>query len=259
MNLFDTQNFLGSELEVVLKILDLEVDLAVVEPPPQQPLLVPSQRSSPSFATLAKTRQGQHTWHRKSRCQHCWLLLLLWLELLLLQLLLLELQLLELLLLQLLLNELLSGSWVPPGVEGKVLLGFDNTRGWVCTVFHGHRLLDIPGVEEDGLANLLGHLPALLLRNQLRDAGCHILALLLWRHAASLLWHLNCRFHNFVVALLFPLNHTTMVLGADLSLDLVTAGHWKRGSPTERHLMRGIALGLVKVPANNLRLWSLRL
>ena len=141
MNLFDTQNFLGSELEVVLKILDLEVDLAVVQPPPQQPLLVPSQRSSPSFATLAKTRQGQHTWHRKSRCQHCWLLLLLWLELLLLQLLLLELQLLELLLLQLLLNELLSGSWVPPGVEGKVLLGFDNTRGWVRTVFHGHGLL----------------------------------------------------------------------------------------------------------------------
>ena len=30
MNLFDTQNFLGSELGVGLKILDLEVDLAVV-------------------------------------------------------------------------------------------------------------------------------------------------------------------------------------------------------------------------------------
>ena len=34
----------------------------------------------------------------------------------------------------------------------------------------GQADLDIPGVEEDGLANLLGHLPALLLRHQLGKA-----------------------------------------------------------------------------------------
>ena len=106
---------------------DLEVDLAGIQPPPQQPLLVPPQPTSPSFSTLSKTWQGQHTWHRKSRCQHCRLLL---------ELLLLKLQLLKLLLLQ-----LLAGSWVPPSIERKVLLGFNNTRAWVCTVFHGRRFL----------------------------------------------------------------------------------------------------------------------
>ena len=119
---------------------DLEEDLAGIEPSPQQSLLVPSQPTSSSFSTLAKTWQGQHTWHRKSRCQHCGLLLLLWLKLLLLlELLLLKLQLLKLLLLQL--DKLLTGSWVPPSIERKVLLGFHNARVWVCTVFHGRCFL----------------------------------------------------------------------------------------------------------------------
>ena len=50
---------------------DLEVDLAGIQPPSQQSLLVPSKTSPPSFSTLSKPWQGQHTWHRKSRCQHC--------------------------------------------------------------------------------------------------------------------------------------------------------------------------------------------
>ena len=52
-----------------------------------------------------------------------------------------KLQLLKLLLLQLLLNKLLTGSWVPPSIESEILLGFDNSGAWVCTVFHRHCLL----------------------------------------------------------------------------------------------------------------------
>ena len=108
-----------------------------------------------------------------------------------------------------------------------------------------------------------GHLSALLLRNQLgkkalndisedsvvylRDARCHVLAILFRSHTARLLWyladcfhfslgsrffsrsmkmfhmspqHLDSSFHHFVVALFVTLDDATMVLGADLPLHL---------------------------------------
>ena len=105
------------------------------------------------------------------------------------------------------------------------------------------------------------HLSALLLRNQLgkkalkdisedsvvylRDARCHVLALLFRSHTARLFWYLadcfhfssrflsrsmtmfhassqnlDSSFHNFVVALFVTLDDATMVLGADLPLHL---------------------------------------
>ena len=107
------------------------------------------------------------------------------------------------------------------------------------------------------------HLSALLLRNQLgkkalndisedsvvhlRDARCHVLALLFRSHTARLFWYLadcfhfslgsrflsrsltmfhtspqnlDSSFHHFVVALFVTLDDATMVLGADLPLHL---------------------------------------
>ena len=82
---------------------------------------------------------------------------------------------------------------------------------WQNPPYEGQADLDIPGVEEDSLANLLGHLPALLLRHQLGirvvgkgdfeiagvclgDAGGDIFALLFRRHTAGFFRHLTKMF-----------------------------------------------------------------
>ena len=83
----------------------------------------------------------------------------------LLQLLLLKLQLLKLLLLY----KLLTGSWVPPSIGGEILLGLDNSRGRVCTVFHRYRLLrKMSVVKMSKYATLLCFLPVTLC-NRLHD------------------------------------------------------------------------------------------
>lgn len=76
---------------------------------------------------------------------------------------------------------------------------------------------------------------------------CHVAALGVGLHGAGLLRDLHCVLHGLLKALGLPLHHLTLVLGANLSLDLsfniqitldtlsfFTCPHWVTGKPLSR-------------------------